>query len=263
MFTDFQYGEEMLSDYGLTVCSFDSSGGLETVSPGSQLTFNTIRPTGSDRFYLYGAQYNDVYTVHFQCCKMNRKNIPEPITPEEFSQLNRWLNRRDRFLTFQVNADGYENIHFFGSFNIQAIKINEIMIGLECSFTSNAPYGYGPECCYELHGKQFTVFDSSDEIGEAYPITEITCLEAGDLQITNSLDNEILVIQNCAENETILLDNEHKIITTTNAAHAIANDFNYNYLKIINRYGERNNTFTSSLKLRMVLRYSPIRKVGI
>lgn len=263
MFTDFQYGTEMLSDYGLTVCSFDRANGLKTVSPGSQLTFNTVKTAGSSQFHLFGAQYNDVYTASFQCCKMDGKKVLMPISAEEFSQLNRWLNRRDCFQEFKINAEGYGNIRFYGSFNIQAVLIEDRIWGLECSFTSNAPFAYGEEQCFQLTGKQFTIFDSSDEIGECYPYTEIICLESGDLELQNTLDNEILVLKNCTANEKITIDHAHKLIRSSNGAHDLANDFNYNFIKIINRYGERNNVFSSSLPLNMTLKYSPVRKVGL
>ena len=49
MFTDFQYGDELASDYGLYVVKFDSSsGGSETISSGSTLTFNTVKSVGQD-----------------------------------------------------------------------------------------------------------------------------------------------------------------------------------------------------------------------
>lgn len=51
MFTDFQYANELASDYGLVAVNFDSSsGGAETVSSGSNLTFNSIKSV--TRFYI-------------------------------------------------------------------------------------------------------------------------------------------------------------------------------------------------------------------
>ena len=40
--TDFEYAGEMLSDYGMMLCSFDSGGGIEAVSSGADVTFNHI-----------------------------------------------------------------------------------------------------------------------------------------------------------------------------------------------------------------------------
>ena len=40
--TDFEYAGEMLSDYGMMLCSFDSGGGIEPVSSGADGTFNQL-----------------------------------------------------------------------------------------------------------------------------------------------------------------------------------------------------------------------------
>ena len=53
--TDFEFAGEMLSDYGMILCSFDSGGGIETFSSGADITFNQIKPIGSNRFNLYSS----------------------------------------------------------------------------------------------------------------------------------------------------------------------------------------------------------------
>ena len=42
--------------------------------------------------------------------------------------------------------------------------------------------------------KSFYIYDDSDEVGEIYPYTVITCNEAGNLTITNSADNELCIM---------------------------------------------------------------------
>ena len=64
--------------------------------------------------------------------------------PEEYGAINRWLKRKT-FDQFKINKEGYENIRFYGTFNVQAVKINEDIYGIECTFTSNAPYGFAKE----------------------------------------------------------------------------------------------------------------------
>lgn len=64
--TDFEYAGEMLSDYGMMLCSFDSGGGIETVSSGADVTFNQIKPIGSNRFNLYSSTYDTLYQLLFR-----------------------------------------------------------------------------------------------------------------------------------------------------------------------------------------------------
>ena len=70
MFTDFLYAYELASDYGLVVVNFDStSGGAETISSGSNLTFNSIKSVGQDISELYGTSYDENYSFAIQLCK--------------------------------------------------------------------------------------------------------------------------------------------------------------------------------------------------
>ena len=79
MFTDFQYGDELASDYGLYVVKFDSSsGGSETISSGSTLTFNTVKSVGQDISELYGSTYDEDYpftiiATLFLLCQKNKE----------------------------------------------------------------------------------------------------------------------------------------------------------------------------------------------
>jgi len=273
MFTDFQYDDKLASDFGLTVVTFDSSsGGSETVSTGSNLTFNSIQAAGQDEFENFGATYSEAYSCNFQLCKIDNCT-PAIITPEEYGEINRSQSTSlaelkvtlcdALLLLLESNENNYENIRYFGSFNIQAIKIRNEIYGIDCTFTSNAPYAFSDEIVYYFSGKSFNIYDDSDEIGEIYPYIEITCNTSGNLTISNSLDDEILEILNCSENETIIIDNKHKIIRSNNESHNITDDFNYNYLKIINTYENRQNDYTSSLDVNMIIKFSSRKKVGI
>ena len=79
-FTNFEFAGEKLSDYKMMVCKFDGSGGLETVSSGADVTFQQIRPGGSNRFLLYASTYESALSATFQICKnpflqKNRRNL--------------------------------------------------------------------------------------------------------------------------------------------------------------------------------------------
>ena len=100
----------MASDFGLTVVTFDSSsGGSETVSTGSNLTFNSIQAAGQDEFENLGATYSEAYSCNFQLCKIDNCT-PAIITPGEYGEINRWLNRRNTNKVFKINENNYENI---------------------------------------------------------------------------------------------------------------------------------------------------------
>ena len=84
MFTDFQFGDNFASDFGLMVATFDSSGGVETVSSGSTLTFNTVKSVGQDISELYGSTYDEDYSFTIQLCRLDNHCNPIPLMPEEY-----------------------------------------------------------------------------------------------------------------------------------------------------------------------------------
>lgn len=260
--TDIQYGNEYFSDYQLIPCTFSSSSGAETVSAGSEFSTDQIHIVGTDAFVMIHNNYASALTLHFQTYKADNNGTPCPITAEEFSKINRFANRKES-QKLKIDKLDYENIYFLGRFNLQAIKINDIVYGVDFTFISDYPYGFMDEISLQFKGKEFMVYNHSDETGDIYPYTIIKCLEAGNLQITNSMDNEIFELRNCTENEVITIDNQNRIITSSNPNHCLYDDFNFNYIKLCNTYTERRNFYTATLNIEMALKYSPIRKVGI
>ena len=135
--------------------------------------------------------------------------------------------------------------------------------GIELTFISTYPYGFEDNIKQTCNGKNFTIYNNSDEVGTLYPTVIITCNEAGDLSIENDMDNEIMVIKNCSAGEVITIDSKYKIIFTNDKSHDIYNDFNWNYLKVCNTYDMRFNNYISSLDITIEINYSPVRKVGM
>ena len=116
---DFEYDGYLLSDFGFMICSFGDKG-LETISNGSKISFNTTPIFNGSKSLLTQVSYDENIECNFAICKnpcVTASGDVEPITATEESQIMRWLNRK-RFLKFRVLQDGYEDIYFNGSFNI-------------------------------------------------------------------------------------------------------------------------------------------------
>ena len=95
---DFEYANERLSDYGMMICSFSSSGGTEAVSSGADLTFSQAKASGSSRFRLYSFAYENAYTATFQICKLpsgSKAGKALYLMPDEVSAIQRWLCRME------------------------------------------------------------------------------------------------------------------------------------------------------------------------
>lgn len=264
--TNFLYDNERLSDYGMILCSFDGEG-LETVSAGNSLTFNTVKTGVSDRSFLSAAVYEEPLSATFQICKYDCPEGIRSISAEELSSLLRWLARRDGFHKFEIYQKGYEGIYFYGSFNgIQQIKLGGELYGLELTFVADSPYGY------ESISLDFTadasvghsIFCLSNETGHLYPkVFTCKCLQSGDLRLHNSIEDRITEIKNCVKNEIISIDGNHKVIESSVITHNLYNDFNYNYFRLGSRYEDNLNVITASLPCEIHMEYESVRKVGL
>lgn len=266
---DFEYDGVRLSDYGMTIGSFDSSiDDIQNV--GNSISLNQVKAHYSDEFYISGYQYEEPLQTTFSVIKKGCNTADESISDMEFGHLMRWLNRKTYSILRPIyDDDSFMDLYFMGTFNVMPIKVSGLIIGLELTFNANAPYGYYNSVTYahifQSSDDIFEINDYSEEIGHIYCDATIKILEDGFLKITNDLDTDNPVtIQNCKSGEIITMKGKPKIINTSLASHnKLYNDFNFNFLRIKNYPDNVTNRFHSSLRCEISLTYSPIRKVGL
>lgn len=265
MITDFSYGGERLSEHGLIIASVDGSPGSDTLEWASQLEFNTIQNKNSGINYTTSAGYSEVYAPTFQVIKYScLSGEPTYISDTEYRYLSKWLNRKDN-LDFSPISDNEEfnGYHFFGSFNVKPIVICADIVGLELTFQSNAPYGFGDVIKIEKTGTKFDIACISDELGYQPIKTTVKLLDDGDLSITNTFTGEITMVKNCVKGEKIVFDSENLIITSNVEHERLYNDFNYIYPRLFTDYRNSTNTIETSISCAILVEYRPIRKVGV
>lgn len=185
--TDFEYDKEKLSDYGMILCSFDHSGGLETLSSGADLTFHQIQSAKNSRFPLYAATYDTAYTAVFQICKNPCRETPDNpwLSPREVSALQKWLCRKDGYHKFKIDQEDYQTFYWKAVFSAKQIMLNGKIAGLELTMYTDSPYAYLDEISLEFACKAnepFSIYSVSDEEGYLYPFVEITCTESTDTE---------------------------------------------------------------------------------
>ena len=273
LFTDFEYDNKFLSDFGCIVCNIDGSTGVETEDIGSQLSLNTINR--NKKFRIASTEYSEPYTFTFQIAKLscNSVNINDTLLNEyEISQIVRWLNKQEyhKFKPICQNGEG-SNIYYMATFNVKKINIGTITIGLELTLIADASFGYydDVECDMNLltTDSEYMLYDQSDEVGYIYPDVQIKCLSAGNITISNTNDTDKVVIKNCVNGEVININGNTKQISSNKSHSTLGNDFNYNFLKVVNKningLDERDNIYSSTLPCEIHLKYSPIYKGGI
>ena len=266
--TDFEYDGVKLSDFGFTLCEFDSSSGMEEVSVGSVITFNTVSRHSGKIYGLPSTRYDETIEVTFSACKSPCDYSAIEVTSEELHDITRWLNRREflkmQFLYDDDDMTGRQNVYYNASFNIAKVSLNGVIYGFTATMITNSPFGYGDEITETISvtstSSSFTIEDQSGEIGVIYPTIKIVCNESGDLELTNSTEECQLVINNCVAGETITIDGDTLIISTSESGHALYDDFNFDFFRISNTYSNRNNVITCSLRSTITITYTPIYK---
>lgn len=248
------------------ICRFDASA-LDQITIGSQLTFHTAKPSGSEKRLFLGASSTETLTTTFQVAKTVPDGThPEPISNDELSSILRWLNRKDGYYKFRLIQKDFENIYTLANFNVTKIEMAGQVYGLELTMHTLFPYLLEDSACMEFetfsHNETFSIYDHSDQTGHIYPNVKITCKAAGDLHISNSMEeHRITILNKCMEGEEITLNGDAFLISSS-AGRAIQEDFNFVFPRIANTFEQRNNDITVSLPCRLQLEWSPIRKVG-
>lgn len=263
---DFGYDKNYLSDFGFIICDFEFKTGFNISSAGANITFNKVMYQKGKRHGLVGTQYDECIQTKFGICKNPDVFEDLSISNDEYRDLMRWLNRHE-YLPFHILYDyNYDrDVCFYeGSFNVSKVKVNEILYGLELTFESDKPFGYGEEQInkFEINNAKqvFKLIDRSDDVGFTYPTVTIVCNESGDLRLSNELTGIKTVIKNCLSGEIITLDCANEIITSSIGTHDICNDFNYEYFNIGNTFNNRENIISCSLICTLEIRYFPIIK---
>lgn len=262
---DFEYDGIRLSDYGMMICKFDS-GGLETVSSGSDLTFNTVKTTGSDIFRFYGAKYEESYSATFQVCKNRCDSENIKLNPLEVSGIQRWLCRKDGFHKFKIIQDDYVDIYWNATFAVKQLDLGGEIIGLELTLHTDSPYAYGSEqsATFSINesGSTFSLYDQNDEIGYIYPTLEITNSGVGTLTLYSDLSPKKTTIV-FESQDTVTLNGVNKTIVSEND-YELSGKFNFIFPKLINTFDNRENVFTASgVTCDITFFYCPKIKVGL
>ena len=113
--TDFQFDGELLSSYGLMICSFNGSGSTESIKNGADITLTTVKVPGSNTWNHVCGRYDEALTATFQIAKLSGHSQTPYFDAVEQRAINRWLNRADKFYPFCIIQDGFENIYFNAS----------------------------------------------------------------------------------------------------------------------------------------------------
>lgn len=262
---DFQYGEHNLQDFGMILCKFDS-GGLDTISDGSEITFNTIPVQNGAKSELVSTVYENNLETTLQICKHSCTGDIQEITASEHRELTRWLSRK-KFLKLKILDEDHIDLYYEAIINVSKIELDGKIYGLELSVVTNRPFALKEPKTITIRSTEVdskhSINDTSYEEGYIYPHIEITINQSGNLNIHNAIEGRNTYIANCIANEVITMD--YPVIESNNETHnkTLQNDFNWNFFRVANTYENSRNDLTISLPCTIKIKYSPIVKVGM
>lgn len=263
---DFSYDDKKLSDYGMMICKFDSSGGVETVSDGSEITFNTISVLDGTNHRLISTTYDTCLESTFQICKYDCSDGIQEITATLHRELTKWLNRK-KFLKLKLLDEDNIDLYHEAIINISKIEIDGKLFGLELHIVTNRPFALKDPRMIVINNTKsngtYSLNDTSYEEGYIYPRVEITINQSGNLEIYNAIENRTTYIGKCVAGEIITMDYPVIQSSLSSSEHDLFNNFNWNFFRIANTYENSRNDLIISLPCNIKIEYSPIVKVGL
>lgn len=264
--TDFEYAGRKLSSYGMMMCKFDSSGGVETISDGSEITFNTISVLSGTNHRLVSTTYDTCLECTFQVCKYDCSDGIQEITATLHRELTKWMNRK-KFLKLKLLDEDNIDLYHEAIINVSRIEIDGKLYGLELHITTNRPFALKDPRTIIINNTKsngtYSLNDTSYEEGFIYPHTEITINQSGNLEIYNAIENRTTYIGKCKSGEIIAMDYPVIQSSDTSPERDLFNNFNWNFFRIANTYDNSRNDLTISLPCTIKIEYSPIVKVGL
>lgn len=135
---DFSYDDKNLSDFGYILCSFGSKG-LETVSDGCEIKFDTIPVLNGVKHNLISVSYEDCLETTLQICKHSCSGGIQEISESEHRELTKWLGRK-KFLKFKILDENHIDLYYEAAFSISKIEIDGKLFGFELEVKTNRPF---------------------------------------------------------------------------------------------------------------------------
>ena len=264
---DFQFNGELASSYGLFICDINvNSNDINIVNNAAKITPVLVRSAGSDVWQYVKGNYDEALSATIKVIKNPCNDDNQYFSVYEQREINRWLNKRDKFYPFKIIKDGYENINFNVQINVNKIEIYDKVIGFELEIITDKPYAYldeHTELIDTTQSRNFILANESDEDGEIDVIFKINCLGIGTLRITNSASQKTMIISDCQYDETILVDTKkRKIVSNKRTSSEILDKFNFVWIKLKRINGDGSNEFTINMDANIEVKYSPIAKIS-
>lgn len=137
--TDFEFNNKRLSEFGMVLCQFGGSKGLETITDGAAISFTTVPSAGGLKHNLTSSQYEECLEATLQVCKHSCSGGVQEITPIEHRNFTSWLCRK-RFLKLKILDEDNIDLYHEAKIDVSRIEIDGKIYGFELNIQTNRPF---------------------------------------------------------------------------------------------------------------------------
>ena len=136
---NFEYAGKTLEEFGMILCQFGGSKGLETITDGAEISFTTVPVMNGLKHNLTSCQYEQGLETTWQICKHSCGGGVQEITSIEHRNLTAWLCRK-RFLKLKILDEDNIDLYHEAIINVSRIELDGKLYGLELSIQTNRPF---------------------------------------------------------------------------------------------------------------------------
>ena len=136
---NFEYAGKTLEMFGMILCRFGGSNGVDTVADGAEISFTTVPVMNGLKHNLTSVNYESGLEATLQICKHSCSGSIQEITPIEHRNLTAWLCRK-KFLKLKFLDESNIDLYHEAIINVSKIELDGKLMGLELSVKTNRPF---------------------------------------------------------------------------------------------------------------------------
>lgn len=267
---DLIFNDFKMTDYGL-ICSNGSDGMIDdTENMGLVPTITKVFNGESPSSKYISQKYDTNPQITVRLIKENCGSIYEDnyITENELRMLNRLLTGHSGYSWLKlINKDSNETEYYYKA-KVTAIEYERLgnhIVGYDITFETDGALAYSEEQTMKVTmsaNKEFYIYCNSDDLHDyTLPKIKITPGTAGNMTLTNVTDNWVSQVNGMTVGETLTIDSEHELLSSSSSRPYILNDFNLHWPRLLsgknvlkcNRKGTIEITFRAQRKVGFIL----------
>lgn len=254
----FLFNNVLSTDYGLYIIDFNG-GGIKNNNGGdsTELITDTIYRRNTPFFYGTTQSGQLQFELTFGSF--------EPLNKIQVAKIQKWLFGKKDYSKLQILQCDLDNV-YFNCFllNPQTTNIGNIDYAFTCTVQCDSPWAWEFPKNSLFSSASFesnvTFYNDSDNTDYMYPKNQFTLdgLTTSLKVINESDNNRVFEITGLLPNETITIDNDLQIITSSTGLNRLGN-FNKNWFRLVS--GVNKLKITGGLS-SSIMTYQNARKVG-